>query len=432
MKLNRFWAVLAAVLLAGTSAFAQTTSSLTGRVTMDGNPLPGVTVTISSPQMQGARTAVTDVNGNYNFTAIPPGQYTVRFEMESMQTVSRTSHIGLGQTGRSDAEMRLTSVAESITVTAAAPAVLETQEIETNLTQQLIEDLPIQRNFRAQASLAPNVNTPSTIFSDQLVISGAPAHENLYMVNGAVINENLRGEIHNLFIEDAIEETTILTGAISAEYGRFTGGVVSSITKSGGNDLSGSLRDSLSNPKWTTKTDFPGQPNPSDKINSVYEGTLGGRIIRDRLWFFGAGRYTKDSRDQFLVGSNAGFVQVNKETRYEGKLTGQITPKHSIVASYLDIKNPVGPNCDFNCYEYSSTYAQRELPNNFKTVHYSGIFTNNLLSIAQQKYLQAQMRKRAGGPPAAGAAPPARSARPGSARGRGRRSAVVARRAAGS
>src|SRR6476659_6738820 len=112
MKLNRFWAVIAAVMiLVGASAFGQTTSSLTGRVTMDGNPLPGVTVTISSPQMQGTRTAVTDVNGNYNFTSIPPGQYTVRFEMESMQTVTRTAHVGLGQTGRTDAEMRLTAVA---------------------------------------------------------------------------------------------------------------------------------------------------------------------------------------------------------------------------------------------------------------------------------------------------------------------------------
>src|SRR6478672_5149585 len=161
MKLNRFWAVLAAVLLVGTSAFAQTTSNLTGRVVMDGNPLPGVTVTISSPQMQGTRTAVTDVNGNYNFTAIPPGEYTVRFEMESMQTVTRTSHVGLGQTGRSDAEMHLTAVAEAITVTASAPAVLETQEVQTNLTQQLVEDLPIPRNFAAQANLAPNVTTNS-------------------------------------------------------------------------------------------------------------------------------------------------------------------------------------------------------------------------------------------------------------------------------
>jgi len=253
MKLNRFWLVLAVVLLVGTSAFAQTTASLTGRVTMDGNPLPGVTVTISAPQMQGTRTAVTDVNGNYNLTAIPPGQYTVRFEMESMQTLTRTSQIGLGQTGRSDVTMRLTAVAEAITVTASAPAVLETQEIQTNLTQQLVEDLPIPRNFQAQANLAPNVTTNSPNGA-QLVISGAPAHENLYMVNGAVINENLRGQIHNLFIEDAIQETTVLTGAISAEYGRFTGGVVNSITKSGGNEFSGSLRDSLRNPAWAAKT----------------------------------------------------------------------------------------------------------------------------------------------------------------------------------
>ena len=378
MKLNRFWAVLAAVLLVGTSAFAQTTSSLTGRVTMDGNPLPGVTVTISSPQMQGTRTAVTDVNGNYNFTSIPPGQYTVRFEMESMQTVTRTSHVGLGQTGRSDAEMRLTAVAEAITVTASAPAVLETQEVQTNLTQQLVEDLPIARNFAAQANLAPNVTTNSPSGA-QLVISGAPAHENLYMVNGAVINENLRGQIHNLFIEDAIQETTVLTGAISAEYGRFTGGVVNSITKSGGNEFSGSVRDSMTNPKWTAKA--PNQTtDPLNKINPFYEGTLGGRIIRDRLWFFAAGRYAKSSTQQFLFGApNVPFTFTDKNTRYETKLTGQITPKHSLVVSYLNIKNPQSNICFGGCYETANIDTSRELPNNFKTAHYSGIFTNNLL-----------------------------------------------------
>lgn len=377
MKLNRFWAVLA-VLLVGTSAFAQTTSSLTGRVTMDGNPLPGVTVTISSPQMQGTRTAITDVNGNYNFTSIPPGQYTVRFEMESMQTVTRTSRVGLGQTGRSDAEMRLTAVAEAITVTASAPAVLETQEVQTNLTQQLVEDLPIQRNFAAQANLAPNVTTNSPSGA-QLVISGAPAHENLYMVNGAVINENLRGQIHNLFIEDAIQETTVLTGAISAEYGRFTGGVVNSITKSGGNEFSGSVRDSMTNPKWTART--PNQTtDPLNKINPFYEGTLGGRIIRDRLWFFAAGRYAKTSTPGFLFGApNVPYTFLDKNTRYEAKLTGQITPKHSLVVSYLNIKNPQSNICFGGCYETANIDTSRELPNNFKTAHYSGIFTNNLL-----------------------------------------------------
>jgi outer membrane receptor protein involved in Fe transport len=370
---------VAILVLVATSAFAQTTSNLTGRVTMDGNPLPGVTVTVSSPSLQGTRSAVTDVNGNYNFTAVPPGQYTVRFEMESMQTQTRNPRVGLGQTARADAEMRLTAVAEAITVTASAPAVLETSEVQTNVTAQLVDDLPIPRNFQAQANLAPNVTTNSPS-GGQLVISGAPAHENLYMVNGAVINENLRGQIHNLFIEDAIQETTVLTGAISSEYGRFTGGVVNSITKSGGNEFSGSLRDSLANPSWSQKVPLATAADPSDTLNSVYEGTFGGRIVRDRLWFFTAGRYTKNNSDQNLYLSPINQYQFTQENkRYEVKLTGQITPKHSVVASYLNIDAPEGPYCFVACYEFSNIDPSRNLPNNFKTAHYSGIFTNNLL-----------------------------------------------------
>jgi outer membrane receptor protein involved in Fe transport len=358
-------------------AFGQITSNLTGRVTMDGNPLPGVTVTISSPNLQGTRTAITDVNGNYNFSALPPGDYTARFEMESMQPLTRSARIGLGQSGRVDAELRLTSVAEAITVTASAPAVLETTEIQTNFQAQLIDDLPLPRNLLAQANLAPNVNTNSPSGA-QLVISGAPAHENLYMVNGAVINENLRGQIHSLFIEDAIQETTVLSGAISAEYGRFTGGVVNSITKSGGNEFSGSLRDSLTNPSWSSMS-YDDQPDFTDKMNSVYEGTFGGRIIRDRLWFFTAGRYTENTTDQTLFGTDVAFQFVDEETRLEGKLTGQLTSKHSLMASYLDIQRPQGPFCFIACYELSNLDVSRELPNSFITTHYSGIFTSNLL-----------------------------------------------------
>ena len=388
MRHNRYILLFALALLLATQAVAQTTSSLTGRATMDGNPLPGVTVTITSPNLQGTRTAITDVNGNYNFAAIPPGNYTVRFEMESMQTVSRTTQIGLGQTGRADAELALSAMAEAITVTASAPAVLETTEIQTNLTQQLVDDLPIQRNFQAQANLAPNVtvNSPS---ANQLVISGAPAHENLYMVNGAVINENLRGQIHNLFIEDAIQETTVLTGAISAEYGRFTGGVVNSITKSGGNEFSGSLRDSATNPAWTDKS-FEGQADFTDTVNYVYEGTLGGRIIRDRLWFFAAGRFTETTVNNFLYSTDIPFDFTQENTRLEGKLTGQITPKHSVVVSYLDIDAPETNTCFANCYEFSNVDINgRNLPNSFATAHYSGIFTNNLLgefNYSQKKF----------------------------------------------
>ncbi|MBK5259306.1 MAG: TonB-dependent receptor [Thermoanaerobaculia bacterium] len=374
--LQRLLVALCALLVSG-AVFAQTTGSLTGRATQDGNPLPGVTVTAISPNLQGSRVTNTDVNGNFNMGALPPGEYTVKFEMEGLQTVTTRAQVGVSQTGRADADLKISALAEAITVTAGSSAVLETTEVQSNYKQQLVEDLPIQRTVLAQGNLAPNVTTNSPSVG-QLVISGAPAHENLYMVNGAVINENLRGQIDNLFIEDAIQETTILTGAISAEYGRFTGGVINSITKSGGNQFSGSLRDSLTNPAWTGMS-FDDQPDFTDEIISVYETTLGGRVIRDRLWFFLAGRYTKPTQDQFLYETNIPFQFQDEETRIEAKLTGQVTPRHSVSLSMLDLKNPESNFCFGACYELSSIDPQRELPNNFTALHYSGVFTNNLL-----------------------------------------------------
>ena len=80
--------------------------------------------------------------------------------------------------------------------------------------------------------------------------------ETLYMVNGVTVNENLRGQAYDLYIEDAIQETNVATAGISAEYGRFGGGVVNVITKSGGNLFSGSFRDTLNNDNWRTLTPF--------------------------------------------------------------------------------------------------------------------------------------------------------------------------------
>ncbi|HVX29559.1 MAG TPA: carboxypeptidase regulatory-like domain-containing protein, partial [Nitrolancea sp.] len=271
MKLNRFLAVLAAVLLIGVpGVFAQTTANLTGTVTLGGNPLPGTTVTISSPNLLGTRTAVTDTNGNYNFGALPPGDYTVKFEMESMQTQTKTVRVSLAATARADADMKLTAVAEAITVTASAPAVLETTEVQSNMTQKLINDLPIARDLRGTVSLAPGVTNTGP--GGNQVISGAPSFDNLYLIDGATVNENLRGQPHDLFIEDAIQETTVLTGAISAEYGRFTGGVVTAVSKSGGNEYSGTFRDSFQSPKWTAVSpSATAQAARGKNINQTYE-----------------------------------------------------------------------------------------------------------------------------------------------------------------
>ena len=379
---HRIAVAVALLLLVGVSAFAQVNSSLTGRVMLGDAPLPGVTVTIASPALQGTRTTVTDVNGNYNFAALPPGAYTVKLFMEGMKDVTKTAQLGLNMTGRVDATMRLTSMAEAITVTAAAPAVLETSEVQTNVQATLVNSLPMARTLTATTTLSPGVTTATGSGGagvGSIQISGAPAYDSAFMVNGVSVLENLRGQPHNLFIEDAIQETTVLTAGISAEYGRFTGGVVNAITKSGGNEFSGSFRDNLTNDGWVARGKLNTAPINS-KVNSTYEGTLGGRIIRDRLWFFGAGRFAKQSLSRTLTDStNTPYIFTDKNTRYEAKLTGQLTDKHSLVASYLNIKNPQTNNCFGGCMEFSNIDVSRDLPNNFKTIHYNGILTNSLL-----------------------------------------------------
>jgi hypothetical protein len=383
---SRFLSLAAILTFVTTALFAQVSGTLAGVVTQEGAPLPGVTVTISSPQMQGTRSSVTNESGGYTFGALPPGDYTVRFELQGLAAQTQRIHVGVAQNARADAAMRLEAVAEAITVTAAAPAVAETTEVQSNFRNDVVEELPITRTLTGVTGLAPGVQAGV----NGLTISGGQSFDNLYTVNGAVVQENLRGQPHNLFIEDAIQETTVQQAGISAEFGNFTGGVVNAITKSGGNEFSGSFRDSLTNPSWTQESpnifttqngvvvSSPVADNP-DALNHQYEATLGGRIIRDRLWFFLAGRHEEQETFGTFAQSTINYPILVTDKRLEGKLTGSITPRHNLVVSYLEAPVEQTNNCQGGCYDISSINPGRELPNDFLTAFYNGVITNNFL-----------------------------------------------------
>ncbi|MGK2859205.1 MAG: TonB-dependent receptor [Thermoanaerobaculia bacterium] len=377
--LQRVVVLVGVLLLVAAAAMGQgTTGSLAGTVTHEGSPLPGVTITVSSPALQGSRVSVTNVNGDYNLPALPPGEYTVSFQMDGMSTATRVVKVGVAQSARANAALQLTSVAEAITVTASAPSVMETSEVQSNYEQTEINELPIGRTVTAVALLAPG--TTSNGPRSALVMSGGFASDNLILVNGANIQENLRGQAESLFIEDAIQETTVMTGSISAEYGRFTGGVVSSITKSGGNEFSGSFRDSFDNPSWTNPSKAD-EPRADSTNNETYEATIGGRIIRDRLWFFGAGRTAERTlAGATYVNSSEQIFSESKNDRWEGKLTGQLTPKHSFVANYLDNPFSSTNNNQLGAYEPQALDPEIEQANDFKAGHYSGIWSSNFLT----------------------------------------------------
>jgi len=387
MKITRVMVVLL-VFLSALSAFGQTTAALTGDVTTDGKGLPGVTVTLTSPALQGTRTTVSGENGGYQFSGLPPGDYTVTFDLSGMATVTKHVQVRLSQTARADAEMKVAAVSESMTVTASVPSVLETPQVSSTFTAKQIESLPVPRTPRSAALLSPGVNS-NTLSNNQFSISGSPGYDNLVMVNGVVVTENVRSQVQNLFVEDAVQETTVLTGAISAEYGRFTGGVVNSITKSGGNEFSGSLRDTLNNNAWVALTPFAAQTRAPNHIDNVYEETLGGYVLRDRLWFFGAGRQAVTNIQSSSVGVTSATVPARNLTpfnfndssdqkRLEAKLTGMLTSKQTLVGSYLRIRETETNNFFPPIYDKASLVV-RQLPNSLYSAHYSNVLTSNLL-----------------------------------------------------
>ena len=336
------------LILVAASALAQglPTASLTGRVTSDGTALPGVTVTVKSPNLQGTRSAVTNDSGLYVFHLLPPGQYTVSFELGGMQTVQRKAVLAAAASERIDVALQAAAAGE-ITVVATAPVTgaLETSQVGANFGKELINELPVSRDVTSITLLSPGVTNNGA--GGAVMISGAMSFENLWLVNGVTINENLRSTPQDVFIEDAIQETTVMTAGVSAEYGRFTGGVVNAITKSGTNQFAGSYRLNLSSQSWAEKTRFTAAQ--SDTINKVHEATVGGPVMRDRLWFFAAGRQAKtnDIRQTYTGGLLAGdenptpltWPHGTDERRLEGKATFSITPQHTITASYTDVTN---------------------------------------------------------------------------------------------
>lgn len=394
---------LFALLIAG-SALAQTTAALSGIATdhSDGRPLAGVTVTIASRSLQGTRTAITGENGAYDFAALPPGEYELRFEAAGMVTLVKHATLRLSQLARADVAMRAPFV-EEMTITAPRPSVLETPQVSTNLTLKQVERLPVQRNQLATAQLAPGV-TANVLTNGQLQISGGPGYDNLVLVNGVVVTENTRGQMRPMYVEDAIQETTLLTGAISAEYGRFSGGVVNTITKSGGNELGASIRDSLSNPRWSAQT--PAREARESSLSHVWETTLGGRVIRDRVWFFTAGRWAKNDTARQTIAIPAfanpasvaspsiSYTEGNDQKRYEVKLTAQPLANHNIAASYFGIDTK-GTNVRFNANIYDeASLTTRDDPESLIAVHYDGVLHPNFL--AEGHYSRRTFEDRSG------------------------------------
>src|SRR5437867_29429 len=253
----------------------------------------------------GRAHGTTSENGDYIIPVLPAGDYEVKFELQGFKTTTRPVSVKMAETLPLNVTLAIAAVAESVTVTGASPDIVPTATIAANFKKEVLERLPVGRALNDAVLLAPGVagNGPSS----NIMMAGALSFESQYLVNGVVINENLRGQALNLFIEDAIQETKVSTGAISAEYGRFGGGVVNMITKSGGNRFSGSFRTTFDNDAWRSLTPFPSDQTVN-AVTPTYEMTAGGPVVKDKPWYFGAGRFTKPARGLTLAVTGGNYT----------------------------------------------------------------------------------------------------------------------------
>jgi hypothetical protein len=382
-----FWAATLLLLGASGSADAQgiQTGTLRGTVRdQQGAVVPGVTVVVTSSALQGQRSVTTTEAGTFTLQALPPGDYQVRYDKQGFEPATRSIGVPLGGVAEQDITLQVSGITLTMTVAAPIPTPLAIPTVGQNLRQPEVEALATPRDLAGIGQLAPGVNENAPNLG-QIVINGAFAFDNSFLLNGVDVNDNVSGTPQSLFIEDAIQETQTLTSGISAEYGRFTGGVVNAITKNGGNRFSGSLRLNLTNPTWTTETPFEKENAVTHEgnLNQAWEGTVGGPILTDRLWFFGAGRVANTSISGSLPQTNIPHTEDDRNRRGEIKVTSTMASNHTLQVGYVNNHTERDRLAAFPFTIDPAALVNRVDPNWYAIANYRGTLRNNLLAEAQ-------------------------------------------------
>jgi hypothetical protein len=294
-----------------------TSSALTGRVTVGDAPAAGATVTATSRATQAVRTATTNARGTYWIDALTPGLYDVTFSRAGLTSLSRPAMIELGRIARSDARLDASEDEETVMSTVTTVSVAETTAITTHFWADELDRVPLRRDVSAAALLSPTPLEIEAILDDTNVA------------------------FPTLLGEDALDEATVLRGALPIELDRFGSSVVLARTRSGTDHFSLSLRDTYST---------------RDGGGHMIETTSGGRIVPERLWFFAAG-----------WGGRATDVHLRKLRGLMLKATAQPTLSHHFVASHIDA------DATFRSLNFGTTAT---------SLRYTGVFDERLIGEA--------------------------------------------------
>jgi len=292
------------------------TADVVGAVSdSSGSIVPGASVVLKNLGTNEERTAVSDATGNFLFTLLPPGRYSVRAELAGFKTwtVAEVT-LAAGDKLTLDPKLEVGQAAETVEVTAESPTIQRQSTTITALVdQRAVQDLPLNgRNFITLAQLAPGAadttvgfstgNTPDDRrLSSQLTVNGQYAWANNYMIDGMDNNERFIGTVIVKPSVEAVQEMRVQTNLYSAEIGRTAGGAVNLITKSGTNTFHGTAYDFIRNEKFDSKEFFAPAKLPYRQTQAG--GSLGGPLQKNRLFFFGDYEGLRITQGQTFIGT---------------------------------------------------------------------------------------------------------------------------------
>jgi hypothetical protein len=353
---SRILAFVAAVVVAtaGYGWAQETTGSIAGRVSdPQGLAVPGATVTVTGPQ--GSQTFTADAEGRFNAPFLIPGTYAVRAELQGFKVVEqRNVVVRLGQRVELPVTMEVGGLTETVEVTGGSPTIdTSTTTVGAVINADLLQRVPIGRRFSDALYIAPGV-TNSGAGAANPSIGGGSGLENQYVVDGVNITNTgygalgsysiYHGSLGNGVTYDFVNEIQVKTAGYEAEYGQSTGGVVNVLTKSGTNQLRGSLfgyaRPTGLEADFTQIQTENGSINTAGTQTSDAGFTVGGPVLRDRIFFFGA---YNPSWERRTVTAPAGFPleslgEVDRKRHinsYSAKASGQLGNGHRIDASFF-------------------------------------------------------------------------------------------------
>ncbi|HEX8408303.1 MAG TPA: TonB-dependent receptor, partial [Thermoanaerobaculia bacterium] len=264
-------------------------------------PAAGVTVTVSSAVLQHPRSTLTNARGMYWLEALPHGEYEVTFSRTGLTSLTRRAVLQVARTARADATLEPSEDEDTVTSTARTPSVVDTIAVTTNFDAETLDRLPVRREVYPVGNVAPPTSQPLFGRLDDVFLG----------------NEGL-------IAEDALDEVTVLRGALPVEL---DAPLIAARTRAPREQFFLTLRDTLTSTEWVDDR-FSVADESDDDVKHHVDLTAGGRIVPQRLWFFGAA-WLGDEADVFRDDQRGALL----------KLTGSPAAAHTLTATYFEARS---------------------------------------------------------------------------------------------